>query len=118
MEDYDLDAYLGDVEVTDDQRERIMREADRIAERFPQDPDDPDGDDGAAFTAAIMYILGDLTPEDVGSELRAARLAEADALTRARQIAVMAVEDGASEAGTARALGVDRMAVRGWLGKR
>jgi transposase len=46
------------------------------------------------------------------------RAAATAALLVARQVAVMAVEDGASEAATARELGVTRMTVRDWLGKR
>lgn len=53
-----------------------------------------------------------------GRALSEARAAEREALATARAAAIRASEAGLSEAGTARALGVDRMAVRGWLGKR
>ena len=50
--------------------------------------------------------------------LTGARVAEHEAYVAARQVAVMATRDGAEEAPLARALGVDRMTVRKWLGKR
>ena len=39
-------------------------------------------------------------------------------MAAAQQIATMAVEDGAPVAPTARTIGVDRMTVLKWLGKR
>jgi hypothetical protein len=113
MQDYELDAYLGDdVTVTDEQRQRLLAEADRIAERYP-DPDDQEERD-TAFAVAVAYVLGDDTLDSVGRRVRAGRRA----LIEARQIAVMAIEDGASEASAARDLGVDRMTIRKWRGKR
>jgi hypothetical protein len=54
----------------------------------------------------------------VGAQLAKARKAEKAARERARELAIEAVNDGQSELGVADALGVDRMAVRQWLGKR
>jgi hypothetical protein len=112
MQDYELDAYLGDVTVTDDQRQRLLCEADRIAARYP-DPDEQEERD-TAFATAVAYVLGDDTLESVGQRVQAGRRA----LVEARHIAVMAIKDGATEAGVARGLGVDRMTVRKWCGKR
>ncbi|ORW32766.1 hypothetical protein AWB91_09780 [Mycobacterium paraense] len=53
-----------------------------------------------------------------GKRLEAARAEEAAARKEARELTIAAVADGQSEAGVARDLGVDRMAVREWLGKR
>lgn len=51
------------------------------------------------------------------ARLAKARKAEKAALEQARVLAVAAVNAGETEAGVARALGVDRMTVRKWLGK-
>jgi hypothetical protein len=53
-----------------------------------------------------------------GRRLAAARTKEAAAMTQVRETAIAAYAAGETEAGIARALGVDRMAVREWLGKR
>lgn len=53
-----------------------------------------------------------------GKKLQAARAAEQRAFESAKQAAIAAFECGAPEAEIARALGVDRMTVRKWLGKR
>ena len=53
-----------------------------------------------------------------GEQLARARAAEKAAREHARELAVAAVNDGETESGVANALGVDRMAVRTWLGKR
>lgn len=53
-----------------------------------------------------------------GRQLAAARAREAAAREQARELAIAAVAAGQSEAGVARTLGVDRMAVRKWLGKK
>jgi hypothetical protein len=53
-----------------------------------------------------------------GRRLAAARAEEAAAREQARELAIAAIVAGQTEAGVARALGVDRMAVRNWLGKR
>jgi DNA invertase Pin-like site-specific DNA recombinase len=42
----------------------------------------------------------------------------ADARKQIRELALQAIADGQTEAGVARALGVDRMTVRKWQGKR
>jgi DNA invertase Pin-like site-specific DNA recombinase len=53
----------------------------------------------------------------VGHRLAVARDKEAAVRKEAREAAIAAVKAGQSEAGVAKALGVDRMAVRKWLGK-
>jgi hypothetical protein len=53
-----------------------------------------------------------------GRRLAVARAEEAAARKLARELALAAIAAGQSEAGVARALGVDRMAIRKWLGKR
>lgn len=82
----------------------------------------PDTEDvavrNAALTAAVRYLSGRLTPADAGRVLARTRARAKEAMAAARQVAVMAVADGASEAETARDVGVDRMGLRKWLGKR
>jgi hypothetical protein len=50
--------------------------------------------------------------------LAAARAEETAARQHVRELAIAAIAAGQTEAGVARALGVNRMAVREWLGKR
>lgn len=115
MQRYELDAYLGDAadQLTDTQKDDLLRTADDIDATY-----DEEDDRAVAFSAAVQYVFGDLDADDVGAALTGARVAEREAYVTARQVAVMAVRDGAEEAPLARALGVDRMTVRKWLGKR
>lgn len=117
---YEIEAWLGDArdEMTDEQIEAFCRIADEIGERYP-DPDDADEREAALITAhQILMGETDVVDELAGSLTRA-RTAEFRALAGLRQAATMLVPDGReTEAGFARHAGVDRMAVRGWLGKR
>jgi DNA invertase Pin-like site-specific DNA recombinase len=60
----------------------------------------------------------DLDYLGIGRTLHDARTALAEATEVARAAARRLVESGVSESETARQLGVDRMTVRAWLGKR
>lgn len=53
-----------------------------------------------------------------GARLRRARAELAEALELAEQVGLAALAEGDSESAVARALGVDRMTVRKWAGKR
>lgn len=53
-----------------------------------------------------------------GRKLRSARKAEQVALEAAKVAALQAIEEGQTEVAVAAALGVDRMTVRKWSGKR
>lgn len=55
---------------------------------------------------------------DAGRRLGQARRIEERAMKRAREVALKALERGETEVGVARMLGVDRMLVRKWAGKR
>ncbi len=55
---------------------------------------------------------------EAGSALMAARTAEAEALAAAKRVALKALADGVTEVDVSRSLGVDRMTVRKWAGKR
>lgn len=115
---HEIEAWLGPAlkEMTEGQVDRAHREAVRIHERYP-DPDDSTERD-AALSAATQYLLGEVSPAGVGDELRRARANEQESRAAAQQVAVMAVEDGMSEAEAARLVGLDRMTVRKALGKR
>jgi hypothetical protein len=65
------------------------------------------------------------TPDDwpkrlarAAARLSRARAEETTARENVRELALAAIAAGQTEAGVARALGVDRMAVREWQGKR
>jgi transposase len=55
---------------------------------------------------------------ECGKKLRTARNTQATALTLAEHLTTEAVSEGISEKRAAELLGVDRMTVRKWLGKR
>jgi len=56
--------------------------------------------------------------ERAGRKLRSARKAQKDAMESARAAALEALEQGYTEVEVANTLGVDRMTVRKWNGKR
>lgn len=56
--------------------------------------------------------------ERAGRKLQSARKAADDALEAARLVALAGLADGVTESEAARKLGVDRMTIRKWLGKR
>jgi hypothetical protein len=120
MQLYELEAWLGnDHGLDDDQIAELLRTAGDIEEQYP-DEDDRD-DREAALTAAYRLMVE--APEDLIAELAServnARAAERKALVALRQIGVTRINNGdATEAGFAQQAGVDRMAVRRWLGKR
>ena len=115
MQDYELTAYLGDAEVTDEQRRALLTVSDAIDARWP-DPDDAD-ERQAAFSAAVMLTLGDTTVEQVAHQAAAAQTALIEA--RAAQVgaALLLTDTYPSEQALADALGVTRVTVRAWLGK-
>ena len=127
MQRYELDAWLGDDHgLTEAQITGLLHAAEDIEARYP-DPDDAD-DRETALTVAYRLLVE--SPEDVvaelGADLSRARLAELRCRVAVRQAALSLVDPAAgkgerglsSEGGFATAVGVDRMAVRGWLGKR
>lgn len=66
----------------------------------------------------VHVPVGDPDLGAIGRALAAARMAERDAAALARAAALRADEAGTPEAAIARELGVNRMTVRSWLGKR
>lgn len=112
MQDYELDAYLGDVEVTDEQRAAILAAADAIEVRWP----DPDAEDDRreALAAAVQVVLGDASLEEVAAAWHRARAAEREA--RAALTGALIASEG-SEVSLAERAGTTRMTVRKALGK-
>jgi hypothetical protein len=114
----DAEQWLADhrIEMTAAPLKRFAQVWTDLAGRYPDARDTTVRD--AALLAAARYLGGYLTPADIGKTLARARAKADETMAAARQVAVMAVDDGAAEAVTARDVGVDRMALRKWLGKR
>lgn len=113
-------AWLGDDHgLSADELGELMAEMDSIDARYP-DLDDEDEREAARITA-YRLIAGhvDCVLVEQAQKLLRARSDEVAALAALRQAAVQLIPGGAyTEAGFAREAGVDRMAVRTWLGKR
>lgn len=116
MQQYELEAWLGDDHGLDEkQLAELLVEAAEIEDRYP-DADDQD-ERNAALAAA--YRLKTEPAEKVvaeyGQQLTAARAAAAVASAGLQQAAQTAIANGDyTEAGFARAGGIDRMTVRKW----
>lgn len=113
MNDDAMDAWLGPVELTSEQRDRFAAIWDDTDGRYPDDADAVN----AALSAAVQYLLGETGPEDAGREIARLTAALEDARAAARVVAVLAIADRESESALAARMGVTRMTVRKWLGK-
>lgn len=124
MQRYELDAWLGDAatELTDEDIEQLLRDANAIEERYP-DPDDAD-DQQTAITTVLRLSTEDheTVLNELADKLYAARRADHDARVALRQAALSLIHHGGkgiySEQGFAQVAGVTRMSVREWIGKR
>lgn len=103
-------------QLTIEQIDRLAREADIIAERYPG-PDHRDEHD-AALSAAVQWLLGEITVEQAGAKRQRALLRERATKAAAIQVAAMAIEDGGSERQVAAGAGIDRQTLRKRLGKQ
>jgi hypothetical protein len=106
------------IQLTHEQNVRL----DRIRQTFAQSFDRDDLDSNIPINAAIRYLNTDEnsrlgTLEATGEDLADARGVETAARAAAQAVALLAAEDGFSEVALARALGVDRMTIRKWVGK-
>lgn len=114
-----ITAWLGPAwdhaELTADELDRFAEAWDAISDRYPRE--DEQEERTAALVAAVQYLLGETSPDDAGRTLVRARAQLAEALAAARQVAVMAIADGASEYALHERLGVTRRTLRQWLGK-
>ncbi|ASR85238.1 HTH DNA binding protein [Mycobacterium phage SirPhilip] len=73
----------------------------------------------AAIDAAGRYLCDEENlPETIGDELAVAREAYEAATAAARMIVRLSVEDGASELGLSQRLGINRLTVRKYRGKK
>lgn len=120
MQRYELEAWLGDDHGLDDaQLDELLAEAGEIEERYP-DPDDQAERD-AALSAAyrlkvepIEDVLADFSKQR--ADARAAEIVASASLQQAAQSVISS--NHFTEAGFARAVGVDRMTVRKWTQDR
>ncbi|WP_308491007.1 hypothetical protein [Microbacterium terrisoli] len=113
MEEYELDAWLGDTEVTDEQRAALHRASDMCAARYGADLED---DRTLAFNAAAQVILGDDTLDAYSVAYAQARRAERDAMASLTG-AIIASSADMSEVAISTSTGITRMTVRKALGK-
>ena len=102
------------VKLAAEQARRFVELWDEINDRYPDDRNLRE----AARVGAAYYLAGYMTPAGISGELEAARKRADEMLAVARAVATLAVNDGQPEAEVARSVGVDRMALRKWLGKR
>lgn len=117
---HELLAWLGDHALTNEQVNELLDIANQIDTRYPGADEQPERD---AALATAYQLMSDQEPgyvlSGLAGDLLDARQGEANALAAIRQAAYQLVPTGRqSEAAFARSVGVDRMAVRKWLGKR
>ena len=120
MQPYELDACLGDTELTDEQRDAFARTVEAIADRYPgrdhgQHPDEESITE--AMTGALQVLLGDDTLEGLSSAWQRARAVEREAMERLTGAIIAEAQGGAPEVQIAERAGVARMTVRRALGK-
>lgn len=126
MQRHEMEAWLGEYHgLTEEQITDLMRTADEIGERYP-DRDDQEDRDAALYAAYELMLRA---PADVITEqatlIEQGRTMQRRGLAGARQTVVTLEARGEldprgelNESSVARLLGVDRMTIRGWLGKR
>ena len=120
MQPYELDAWLGDTELTDEQRATFARTVEAIADRYPgrdhgQHPDEESITE--AMTGALQVLLCDDTLEGLSAAWQRTRAAERDAMERLTGAIIAEAQGGAPEVQIAERAGVARMTVRKALGK-
>lgn len=118
MQPYELDAWLGDTELTDEQRDAFARTVEAIADRYPGREQHPDEESIAeAMSGALQVLLGDDTLEGLSAAWQRARAAEREAMERLTGAIIAEAQGGAPEVQIAERAGVARMTVRRALGK-
>lgn len=120
MQPYELDAWLGDTELTDEQRDAFARTVEAIADRYPgrdhgQHPDEESITE--AMTGALQVLLGDDTLEGLSAAWQRARAAEREAMARLTGAIIASAVQGQPETVIAERASVARMTVRKALGK-
>lgn len=113
----DMRALLGDAaeEVTEEQIDRMIDTCRWAEEYWPAG--DSEDVRAAALAGVVQYLLGDITPEQAGHDLLAAREKVSWSLAAAQAVARVACEDGMTEVEAGRLLNLDRMTVRKARGK-
>ena len=120
MQPYELDAWLGDTELTDEQRATFARTVEAIADRYPgrdhgQHPDEESITE--AMTGALQVLLGDDTLEGLSAAWQRARAAEREAMERLTGAIIAEAGRGVPEVQIAERASVARMTVLKALGK-
>ena len=120
MQPYELNAWLGDTELTDEQRATFARTVEAIADRYPgrehgQHPDEESIP--AAMSGALHVLLGDDTLEGLSGMWMTARWLERKAMERLTGAIIAEAERGTPEVQIAERASVARMTVRKALGK-
>ena len=113
MQPYELDAWLGDTDLTVEQRATLEDAIDRLTTRYAGEDDAV----GEGMGGALMVILGDDTLEGIAGEWARARAAERDAMARLTGAIIASAVQGQPETVIAERAGVNRMTVRKALGK-
>ena len=113
MQPYELDAWLGDTDLTPEQRTTLESAIDNLTNRYAGDEDAV----GEGMGGALMVILGDDTLEGIAAEWARARAAERDAMARLTGAIIASAVQGQPETTIAEWAGVNRMTVRKALGK-
>lgn len=120
MQPCELDAWLGDTKLTDEQRDAFARMVEAIADRYPgrEDGQHPDEESiTEAMTGALLVLLGDDTLEGLSAAWSSTRAAEREAMERLTGAIIAEAEGGTPEVQIAERAGVARMTVRRALGK-
>ena len=113
MQPYELDAWLGDTELTAEQRTALEGAIDHLNARYAGD----EGAVGEGMGGALRVILGDDTLKGVAAEWARARAAERDAMARLTGAIIAEAVQGQPETTIAQRTGVNRLTVRKALGK-
>lgn len=114
MQDYELDAYLGDAEVTPEQRAAIRKALDLVSARYSEEGD-PDAT--TAASTATQVIIEDTDLAAVSEQWVQARRVERDRWAALVGAMIAAAATGVPETRIAETAGVTRMTVRKALGK-
>ena len=105
MQPYELDAWLGDTELTAEQRTTLEDAIDHLTSRYADDGDAV----GEGMSGALMVILGDDTLEGLGGEYRQAVAAAGEAHGRLIGAVIASRDLGPSE--ISRRSGLSRVTV-------
>ncbi|MEW2631648.1 hypothetical protein AB0903_08305 [Streptomyces sp. NPDC048389] len=120
MQQYELEAWLGDDhKLTDDQLTELLATADEIADQYPDPDDQPLAEQALVVAYRLMIEPAEDVVTDFGEQRAHARALEAASVAGLQQAARTLIPARTMpEATFSQRAGIDRMAVRRWLGKR